>query len=163
VIVVADTSVLLNVALLGLDGLLADMFGEVWIPDAVEREFIRMAASSGRFGGLKLPANCRTRHVARLHPSVAADSRLDIGEAEALSLAVETGAGAVLLDEVNARNAALHLALTAIGTVGLLLMAKQRGSIAEVGPLLRQLIVQGQFRLSGSLVHAALLRAGELP
>lgn len=94
---------------------------------------------------------------------MAADSRLDIGEAEALSLAVETGAGAVLLDEVNARNAALHLALTAIGTVGLLLMAKQRGSITEVGPLLRQLIVQGQFRLSGSLVHAALLRAGELP
>jgi len=64
VIVVADTSVLLNLAFLGLDHLLPGWFGEVHIPEAVAREFTRLTASPGRFGGFKLPACCLVTAVA---------------------------------------------------------------------------------------------------
>jgi len=46
VIVVADTSVLLNLALVGQIQLLRSLFGTVVIPVAVKDEFERLAATS---------------------------------------------------------------------------------------------------------------------
>ncbi len=161
-IVVADTSVLLNLAFLNLDGLLRDLFGEVLVPDAVAREFARMAASGGRFGGLTMPPGCKVCPAPRLPPAISLDASLDEGEAEALALAAEWHADAVLLDEINARSAAVRLGLTAIGTVGLLIIAKQRGIVVKIAPLLRRLIVEGSFRLSAELVREALRKAGEM-
>ncbi len=88
-IVVADTSVLLNLAFLNLDGLLRDLFGEVLVPDAVAREFARMAASGGRFRGLAMPPGCKVCPAPHLPPAISSDARLDEGEAEALALAAE--------------------------------------------------------------------------
>jgi len=67
-IVVADTSVILNLALVGHDGLLAAIFHEVTIPPAVESEFLRLASSDGRFAGLRVPhgRECRHRRTSRL-------------------------------------------------------------------------------------------------
>jgi predicted nucleic acid-binding protein len=49
VIVVADTSVILNLALVGHENLLDAIFHEVVVPPAVQSEFVRLAESSGRF------------------------------------------------------------------------------------------------------------------
>jgi len=162
VIVVADTSVLLNLAFLGRDDLLVSLFGAVWIPEAVEREFIRLSASSGRFGGLKMPFCCQTKRISTVPSSLATDPRLDIGEAEAIALAIETKASAILLDESNGREAARALGFTIFGTLGLLITAKQRGLLPEISSSLRRLIVDGQFRISASLLREALTIAGEL-
>jgi predicted nucleic acid-binding protein len=56
VIVVADTSVIINLALVGHEELLSIIFREVLIPPAVESEFVRLAATDGRFAGLRVPA-----------------------------------------------------------------------------------------------------------
>ncbi|MEH1871634.1 DUF3368 domain-containing protein [Nostoc sp.] len=48
-----------------------------------------------------------------------------------------------------------------MGTVGMLLRAKQKGVIVEIKPLLTAL-EQADFRISESLVQNALLLAGEL-
>ena len=162
-IVVADTSVLLNLAFLGLEGLLAALFGEVIIPAEVEREFLRMASSTGRFGGLKLPACCRIQPIGAIPSSLSSDSRLDLGEAQAIALALEEKATAILLDEINGREAAKRLGFTVIGTLGLLITAKHRGLIAEIAPLLRRLIVDASFRIGADLLREALRTAGELP
>lgn len=162
-IIVADTSVLLNLAFLELDDLLADLFHEVWVPSAVAAEFERMSASSGRFGGLKMPSACHIRQVLNIPAAFTTNSKLDAGEIEALTLALQEQADAILLDEFNAREIASQLSITAIGTLGLLLIAKQHGLITEIAPLLRRLIVEGHFRLSGDLVREALRKAGELP
>lgn len=162
-IVVADTSVLLNLAFLGKGDLLGQLFGEVWLPHAVVREFQRMSASKGRFAGLALPRCCKECTVTRLPVEITSDAKLDPGEAEALGLAIEHQADAVLLDEVFARGAAARLGFTAIGTAGLLVMAKQRGFISELAPLLRKVIVEGGFRFSEALLREVLRRAGELP
>jgi predicted nucleic acid-binding protein len=49
VIVVADTSVVLNLALVSQGGLLAALFQDVFVSPAVLSEFVRLTASRGRF------------------------------------------------------------------------------------------------------------------
>lgn len=51
-IVVTDTSVVLNLCRVGLEGLLQDLFGEVLAPPAVASEFQRLAAMDPRFIGI---------------------------------------------------------------------------------------------------------------
>ncbi len=162
-IVVADTSVLLNLAYLGGDDILASLFGEVLIPEAVNHEFARMSASSGRFGGLRLPPCCRVKPVSSQPSLLTLDVRLDIGAAEALVLAQEERASAVLLDEINGREAARRLGFTVLGTLGILIAAKQRGLMPEIASSLRRLIVEASFRVSAELLREALKKAGELP
>jgi len=89
VIVVADTSVVLNLCFLGLDRLLPLLFGEVCAPTEVESEFLRLAGEDARFEGLEFPkaiviekpqaTGHRWAHSPSLHP----------GEIAALSLALE--------------------------------------------------------------------------
>ena len=162
-IVIADTSVLLNVAFTRSDHILVELFDEVWVPEAVAAEFLRLATSGGRFGGLVMPGACKVKQVQNVPEAFTANPRLDRGEIEALALALQEKADAVLLDEVNARDVAKHLGITAIGTLGLLLMARKLGLIPTLAPVLRKLIVEGNFRLSTDLVTEALRKAGELP
>ncbi|OUL20145.1 nuclease, partial [Nostoc sp. RF31YmG] len=61
-------------------------------------------------------------------------SELDDGEREAIALALETGEQRILLDEREARQVAENLGLQAIGTLGILLLAKNRGVITQVQP-----------------------------
>jgi uncharacterized protein len=131
-------------------------------PEAVAREFERMGASAGRFTGLKLPSFCQITPVTDVPAKLIAEARLDIGEAETLALAIKVPAATILLDESAARAVAQELGIL-IGTLGLLLRAKQRGLVTEIAPLLRRLIVEGRFRVSPALVNATLQRAGELP
>jgi predicted nucleic acid-binding protein len=163
VIVVADTSVLLNLAFLGLDRLLAELFGEVQVPQMVSAEFRRLAATSGRFMGLVFPSTCQITAVTGIPVAISSDPRLDAGESEALALALSIQADAVLLDETAARDCAATLGLSVIGTLGLLVQAKQKGLLTEVAPYLRRLLVEGCFRASPALVRATLERAGEMP
>ncbi len=161
-IVVADTSVLLNLAFFGQESLLSSLFGVVHVPVMVAQEFSRMAASSGRFAGLSLPAFCRITAIKHIPAAIASEPRLDLGESEALALALSIKADAVLLDEAAGRECAASLGMVAIGTLGLLVRAKNDGHLARVAPLLRSLLVEGRFRVSPALVRATLERAGEL-
>jgi len=88
-------------------------------------------------------------------------TQVDDGEAEAIALAMELGDVLIILDDRNARRIAQQLNLKVIGTVGMLLRAKQKGVIAEIKPLLTALS-QADFRISASLVGNALRLAGEL-
>jgi hypothetical protein len=99
VIVVADTSVLINLCRVGQGSLLRKLFQEVIIPAEVAVEFDRLAKDVGRFAGLKLPPGIKQRQPAAMIPAVRSVAGLDLGEAAALSLAMEIGADAVLIDE----------------------------------------------------------------
>lgn len=162
-IVIADTSVLLNLAFLQQEQLLENLFQGAWIPIAVRDEFVRLTASTGRFAGLTLPPQCRMKAVSSVPVLLQTDARLDAGEREALALALEMQAAAVLMDEAAGRAAAAAVGVTAIGTMGILLRAKQQRLIAEIAPLLRVLIVEARFRVSSELIRETLTLAGELP
>lgn len=73
---------------------------------------------------------------------------LDDGEAEAIALFCGQTSEALLLDEKKARQIARHMALPVLGTLGLLIWAKQQGVILNLQEQLDALQTVGKFRLS---------------
>jgi predicted nucleic acid-binding protein len=82
------------------------------------------------------------------------------GEAEAIVLAAELHAARLVLDDQDARRFADRCGLKLIGTLGILLAAKQRGAIASLREAINALVALG-FRINPQLVTAVLQNAGE--
>ena len=90
----------------------------------------------------------------------ASNSQLGPGETEALALAKSLPNVCVLMDDFPAREYAMKSGISVRGTLALLLMAKEKKYVQEVGPLINQLKEMG-FRLSDSLQNTVLNLAGE--
>ncbi|BAZ03855.1 DUF3368 domain-containing protein [Calothrix sp. NIES-3974] len=86
----------------------------------------------------------------------ASSNELDIGEAEAIALAVEIQADQVLIDERRGRLIASRLNLPYTGILGVLVEAKSQGLILEVKPLLDALINEAGFWITESLYNNVL-------
>jgi predicted nucleic acid-binding protein len=93
-------------------------------------------------------------------PGSIARWELGAGETQVISLAVLTPRSEVVIDDLAARKCARTMGCQMIGTVGAILVAKQRGVIPAVRPLLTQLLDSG-LRLSESMVQAVLAAAEE--
>jgi predicted nucleic acid-binding protein len=86
---------------------------------------------------------------------------LDQGEAEVLALAIEHKARLVVIDELKGRRYAHRLGLSLTGTLGVLLLAKERGLITAIAPVIEQLNDNGLY-FSSELVEQTLALAGEM-
>ncbi len=159
--VVSDTSVVLNLCVLGKEQLLSDLFGEVLAPPEVKAEFERLVGIDPRFKGLSFPIFIAIASAARIPPGLSGNRHLHPGELAAVSLADELHADAVLLDDKAARSAAAELGITVVGLVGILLQAKFAGMLPEVSPLLGRLESEAKFRLGPFVREEILRRAGE--
>jgi predicted nucleic acid-binding protein len=133
--------------------LLAELFGDVIIPPAVESELRGFHSVLPDYLKRVPPRN--EALLLRLA------SQLDAGEAEAICVACELHADRLLIDEKKGRIAALEEGLRIIGVVGVLVLAKQRGMLPSIGALLTKLEVEASFRLSSQVKVAALLAVGE--
>jgi len=162
VIVVTDTSVILNLCLLGLEEVLRTIFGEVQAPPAVKEEFLRLVNVDPRFTSLAFPAFIIIRPPGAIHPLLLTP-RLHKGESEALSLAAEIQASRVLMDEQAGRAAASKLGLRCIGLLGILIEARRRNLIPRLAPHLDRLQNEARFWFSQSLRIQVLQLAGEIP
>lgn len=152
-VVVADASVLIALGQLGQLSLLEKLFAEVMIPPAVKTEVAP--------GLPQLPGWVQTRALRRPLDARVVAASLDAGETEAISLALETRAERVILDDLQARHLAKSLGLAVVGTAGVLFAAKQRGFIAAVRPPLNALRAAG-FRLRKDVYDEVLKAAGEI-
>ena len=86
---------------------------------------------------------------------------LDEGEKQAIGLASTMGGNAVLLlDDQAGRRAAAKLRIPTTGLVGFLILAKEKGYISNVGPLLAELRRNGYW-LSDQVIEMAKRLAGE--
>ena len=85
---------------------------------------------------------------------------LDRGESEALALAHEIGARFVLVDERAARRLCLELGLIPVGTLGVLMRAKERGLIYSIRDRIYKLSEAG-FYLSERVKQEVLNLASE--
>lgn len=88
-------------------------------------------------------------------------TKLDLGECAAFVLAEKIKADRLLLDDLAARRVALARGLPVIGTIGILLIAKQQGLISSIKQVLNDLIANGT-RISQRLYQDALTIAGDL-
>ena len=160
-IVVSDTTPLIGLATIDRFALLQQLFGEIHIAQAVFDE----AVTAGREeGGAKreVSAAAWVKIVPvtdRLAVEVLLDE-LDLGEAETIVLARELNADWVLMDEKKGRRKLSQLGISKIGTLGLLLKAKQSGLLSVIQPEVERLRQQG-FSVSSSVVDVILTEAGE--
>ena len=67
----------------------------------------------------------------------------------------------MLIDERLGRREASQRGLSIIGLLGVLLVAKRRGLVVAIRPVLDDLIAQAGFRVSGQLYAEVLIAAGE--
>lgn len=162
-IVVTDTSVVLNLCWLHREALLPAIYSGILAPGEVAREFARQAATEPRFAGLRFPGFIVVADPIFIPAALAANRDLDPGETAALALALERGIRDVLIDERAGRAAALALGLHVAGLLAVLVEAKQRGLIPELRPLLHALISGARFWIGADLREQALRRAGENP
>ena len=129
-VVVADTGPVLNLAYAEHLWLLPALFGTLLIPAGVSEELAGY--------GVKVeyhPWLVRRDVPEELwRPMVG--SRLQIGEAQSIVLALEVRASWILLDERAGRKEAVHSGLRPMGTLGVLAMAKREGVIVACRPVL---------------------------
>lgn len=161
-IVVADTSVILNLCCVGQAELLPSLFQQVWIPEEVKAEFERLSRHQQRFHGLNIPGWASIRPAAPIPAKLAALPNLHTGEAAALALALESHADAVLMDESAGRRAAHLLGVPVIGVLGVLLQAKKTGLLSAIKPVIERLETDAGFWLAPALVTEALRKCEEI-
>ncbi len=160
-ILVLDSSPLITLARIGSLSVLRQLADHIVIPEAVYAESVSLAA--GRPGSNEIAQADWITHrtvtnqaqVERLH------TRVGLGEAEAIVLTQEIGVDAiVVLDDATARRLAEHEGCRVVGLLGLLVVAKQRGLLSGVRPLLDAMRNSGFF-VSDDLSRIILKQVGE--
>jgi predicted nucleic acid-binding protein len=161
-LVVSDTSPVLNLAVIGRLEFLRQQFGPVWLPQAVidelrsEQDLPGSAAvlEALHAGWLVLEPVADPVRVALLQRD------LDRGEAEAIALALQKHADWLLLDERDGRRVAKSLGLQVTGVLGILLQARLKGQLPSLREAMDQLRDLADFRI-GAALYAELLQAAD--
>lgn len=158
-IVVSDTSPVVNLAGIGQLALLPALFGEVILPPGVFDEIV--VRGKGKPGEAEIASATWVQVRACTDASLLAKfSHLDPGEAEAIALAIELDAHQLLIDEKAGRQAAIDENIQVIGVLGILLQAKTMGLITNILPHLNALIQFG-FHVDAALYARVRTTAGE--
>jgi predicted nucleic acid-binding protein len=108
-----------------------------------------------------LPDWLRVRPIVDQRQADDLGDRLDQGEAEAIVLAEECRVDYLLIDEKLGREQAEARGLTAIGLLGVLLLAKRAGHLASVADVIDQLQTVAGFFVSDRVKSMVLQAAGE--
>ena len=162
--VISNTSPITNLAAVGHLDLLHVLYDQIIIASDVRDELV--LGGNGNNPGSDVVTTASWFHIEYVDP-FARDQlahqfpALDLGEAATLALAVAQPPHLILLDDQAARHAAASLTLPYVGIVGVLLVAKARGVVLLVKPILDDLRVQAGFRLADHVYQQALQRAGE--
>ena len=162
-IVVSDTSPLSGLAIVGKLSLLEALYGQIVIPDAVANELRRGGQDDLRIAQV-LALSWVEIKPSTNHPLIdelQTIYKLDKGESEAIALALELNADALLIDERLGRREASRLGLAITGMLGVLLAAKKQTLVSAVRPIVDALIEEAGFRISSQLYREVMAAAEE--
>ncbi len=160
-IVVSNTSPLVNLAIVGQLDLLGQLYGKIVIPQAVYHEIVIRGAGQPGAVEIKTFDWIETCPVTDQMLVTSLALELDIGEAEAIALAASLKADLLLLDERKGRLVASRLGLAYVGLLGVLVEAKHRGLVVELKPIIDDLITKAGFWISLQLYERILQAVGE--
>ena len=147
-IIISDTSCLIALTNIGLLHILKDLYGEILVTSEVYEEF----------GGI-LPDWVIILDVKDKVKQADIESRLDKGESSSIALAIEIPDSILIIDEIKGRNIAKSFNIKIIGTVGVLLLASDKGLIEDVISVILKLVNKG-FRLSDKLLDKIIEKYG---
>lgn len=151
---VVDASPLIVLGTIGRLDLLASLAEDVVVPEIVAQEVVRVEDEASR---ALARISLRTEYVAP--DDLVVRWGLGAGETAVLSFAKRHGYVA-LIDDLAARRCAAALGIATRGTLGVVLLAKQRGILASAAHLVARLREAGLY-LSPDLIADALSLVGE--
>lgn len=161
-LIVADTSPLIAIAIMDLFPVLNKLFKQIIVPEAVIKECMH---------DLSKPQSVTIKRALKdsiIQPEKVANTEycqllgqiLDPGEAEAISLAKELSAVA-LIDEKAGRKIAIREGVKCIGSLYVLIKAKQNRTIVSAVPLIKRLLDHGYY-INNNLIETVLLACDEM-
>lgn len=156
-IVVYDTTPLIALLKVNRLDLLKKFFGKIIIPPKVFEELCTNSVFSNEAESIKKSdfitvSDIDIKELSRL---IEDEYGLDAGEAEAIALAKKITADILIVDEKRGRKVAKQNNLTIIGTVGLLMRAKEDGIIN--GKELKEIsdgFIESKIRLNDFLIQS---------
>jgi predicted nucleic acid-binding protein len=161
-VVIADAGPLIGLSRVGQLDLLPQLYTSLWITDVVQSELLVQPA--GSFQG-----QAQIRAPIGLWLQVQADfgsgfvpqtPHLDAGERSSVALCLKHPGSLLIVDDRAARAEARLHNIAVTGLVGVLLLARERGLLKALRPVLSALREQHYF-ISDALVRNALHAAGE--
>jgi len=147
--IVGDSSALIALAVVDQLGLLEKLYDILYVPQAVYNEVIQIDRPQSD----KLK-NFLHHKVQVVHLNIT-KLGLGLGELEAITLYKELDADILLIDDNRAKKYALINNVNVIGSLGILIKAKEKGYIDLVKPLL-ETMKQSEIYLSNNLVSKVL-------
>jgi len=162
-IIVSNTGPLIALAKVDLFHLLKEIGNEVRIPPVVHRELLGKIGSESKYIDRALNDFIQITEISLFDKKVEiAAADLDEGEKQAIGLAFTYGRDVLLLMDDNAgRNAAKKLNIPTTGVIGILIMAKEKGVVKDVGKIIEEIRCQGYW-LSDELINIAKKLAKEI-
>lgn len=148
-IIVSDTSCLILLDKIKQLDLLHILFNKVTITQIVSEEF-----------GKELPDYIQIENPKNITYQKILESFIDTGEASSLALALEKKDCLLIIDDNKGRREAKQLGLAFTGTLGILIIAKQKGLIKSLAKIIKQ-IQNTDFRLSEKVIKDAMKRCNE--
>ena len=137
--VISDTSCLIVLDNIDALSVLKDLYSRVLITPEVQEEF-----------GEELPAFIEIIPTKDKKYFSLLESIVDPGEASSLALALEIDDSILIIDDLKGRKIAQKVGIRFTGTLGVILAAKDKGTIQSVAPLLDEIKNQN-FRISEEL------------
>lgn len=130
-LVISDAGPIFSLAI--IDGLeiLDEMFGEVYIPNAVWEE-LRRDKSQMHYHRIEEYFRNKVKNISGQNNLTFI---MDYGESESVILYQELDADFLLIDDKKARNIAESWGLNCIGTLGVLSVARKRGIVDKLKPI----------------------------
>ena len=152
-LVVSDTSPILNLSLIDRLSLIREQFATVTIPKGVLEE-LRVGENLPGSKKILEALDVKWLQVEEVQDSAILrilKRELDAGEAEAIALALETRAQWVLLDESEARRIAKALGLKVTGVLGILLLAYRKKRVPSLRSEMERLREKAGFYIADHL------------
>ncbi|NJN88019.1 MAG: DUF3368 domain-containing protein [Leptolyngbyaceae cyanobacterium SL_7_1] len=159
--IVSNTSPISNLAKVGQLHLMQQLYGAILIPRAVYEELLDDRAGETVITAVQSALWLEIRPVQNQKLVNELRNRVNLGEAEAIALAIEVKATRLLIDERLGRQSATDLGSKITGVLGMLLLAKRQNLITAIKPIMDDLIAQASFRISSRLYADVLDASGE--
>jgi len=141
IVSIGDTGAIISLATVNKLNLLVDYFDEIYIPVAVWNELNNYK----NFADLHNVTSFFKNKVKEIHSFNDLKLLMDLGESEAVLLYKELNANVLIVDDQKARKIAESININCIGSLALLIKAKEDGKIENLRDIFIKLIENKRF------------------